>query len=64
MNPTLIFMGTILPKGGIQNLKFNNEVIFLVISIAEMEGGEIKIKIARFYLYLIFGMYPKIDMDD
>jgi hypothetical protein len=58
MNPTLIFIGTILPKSGIQNLKFKNEVILLVISIAERERGEIKIKIARFYFYLIFGMYP------
>ncbi len=66
MNPTLIFMGTILPKSGIQNLKFKNEVIFFVISIAKREWGKIKIKIkiARFFLYLIFGMYPKVDMDD
>jgi hypothetical protein len=66
MNPTLTFMGTILPKSGIQNQKFKNEVIFLVISIAKSEGGKIKtkLKIARFFLYLIFGMYPKIDMDD
>jgi len=59
-------MGTILPKSGIQNLKFKNEVIFLVISIAKRKWGEIKIKIkiARFFLYLIYGMYPKIDIDD
>jgi len=59
-------MGTILPKSGIQNLKLKNEVIFLVISIAKRKWGKIKIKIkiARFFLYLIYGMYPKIDMDD
>lgn len=57
-------MGTILPKSGIQNLNFKNEVIFLVISIAESEWGKIKVKTARFFLCLIFGMYPKVDVDD